>query len=359
MKCLLLAPLRYPFIQAIQQGFEAHGIELRSVDFVEFFKPRTNKWMRRITPLPKKVRNYWENPYAEKVNAGYQRIFDEFQPDIVFIYNNQLVHPDTLQRWKTRAKITFMLGDNPLYTPTSLYNLHILYQADYIISPDTLWRDQLLRMGVPNVVFDCFGWNDQVYYPTEVSEADRARYGSDCIYIGRSHKTNWGYKRFLYLSLFKDFGLKAYISGGGYQRWTRFFPGLENCIIDHDRYDSGFNNLVYNCSKIAPVEQVPSLFNGIHVRVFDLLGAGLLPLCEYSPDLEMVFEGIDIPMIRNYADSESTIAYWLQHDSEREALVNRMRERVLERYLPQKTVRRLLDGLSLPNNSTKAATTHA
>ncbi len=359
MKCLFLAPLHYPFIQAIHQGFEAHGIEVRAVDFVEFFKPRTNKWMRKITPLPKKVRNYWENPYAEKVNAGYQRVFEEVQPDIVFIYNNQLVHPDTLARWKNQAKITFMLGDNPLYTPTSLYNLHILYQADYIISPDTLWRDQLLRMGVPNVVFDCFGFNESTYYPMEVSAADRAKYGSDFIYIGRSHKTNWGYKRFLYLSLFKDFDLKAYISGGGYQRWTRFFPGLEQRIVDHNRYDAGFNNLAYNCSKIAPVEQVPSLFNGIHVRVFDILGANILPLCEYSPDLEMVFEGIDIPMIRDYQKGAEVAAYWLAHDAERKAVVEQMRERVLERYLPKLTISRLLQAIGLPSDIPKTESTHA
>lgn len=52
-----------------------------------------------------------------------------------------------------------MLGDNPLYTPTSIYNLHILFSADYVICPDSMWRDQLTQMGVKNAVFDCFGFN--------------------------------------------------------------------------------------------------------------------------------------------------------------------------------------------------------
>ncbi|MBK6931691.1 MAG: glycosyltransferase [Saprospirales bacterium] len=341
MKCLLIAPLRYPFIDSIVSGLKANGMEIKAVDYQDFFSTRANQRYNNYSALPRKIRNLWEAPYIKKANAEYRRVFDAFKPDLVFIYNNQLVLPELLENFRKSARIAFMLGDNPLYTPTSIYNLHILFQADYVISPDTLWRDQLTRLGVRNVVFDCFGFNSDVYYPMEVPEQDRKTYHSDFIYVGSASKTNWGYKRVLFLNIFKDLDLKAYISGSGLERWYDFFPGVRSKIIPHDRFDAGFNNLVYNCSKIAPVEQVPSLFNGIHVRVFDILGAGILPLCEYSADLAEVFSGIDIPLIKNYAEGVEMARFWLDNEQRRVACVQAMRARVLQRYTPEMVIERM------------------
>lgn len=341
MKCLLLAPLQYPFIRSIMAGIEANGFELKAVDYREFFSARMNGMVNNYTALPHKLRKLWEGPYVKKTNEQYRDIFREFAPDLVFIYNNQLVLPELLEEMGKKSKIAFMLGDNPLYTPTSIYNLHILFQADYIICPDSMWRDQLSQLGVPNAVFDCFGFNSEQYFPMEVSEGDMEKYRSDLIYVGSASKTNWGYKRALFLNQFVDFDLKAYISGG-MDRWYRFFPALEEKIIAHDRFDAGFNNLVYNCAKIAPVERVPSLFKGIHVRVFDVLGAGILPLCEESADLEEVFEGIDIPVIRDYREAAELTAHWLADEKRRRECVRQMRERTMAKYAPEKVIERLV-----------------
>ncbi len=345
MKCLFLAPLRYPFINSILSGMEAQGMEIKAADYQDFFSARTNRWYNNYSALPRKIRNTWEEPYVKKANARYLELFREFKPDLVFIYNNQLVLPELLEEFRKTARIAFMLGDNPLYTPTSIYNLHILFYADYVISPDSMWRDQLLQLGVKNVVFDCFGFNSAVYYPMEVAEAERKQYQSDLIYVGSASKTNWGYKRILFLSLFKNLDLKAYISGSGMERWHAFFPGVDSKIIPHDRFDAGFNNLVYNSSKIAPVELVPSLFKGIHVRVFDILGAGILPLCEYSSDLYTVFEGMELPVIKNYPEAEEMARFWLDNEDKRRECVQAMRQRVLERYTPQMVIQRMSDHL--------------
>ncbi len=344
MKCLLLAPLQYPFTQSILAGLEANGLEVKAVDYLSFFSPRVNARYNNYTTLPMRLRRLWEEPYVRKTNAEYGRIFSEFQPDIVFIYNNQLARPMLLESFKRSAKVVFMLGDNPLYTPSNIYNLHILYYADYIISPDSLWCEQLTQMGVPNVVFDCFGYDTQVYYPMQVSDAERQRYRSDFIYVGSASKTNWGYKRMRFLDLFKNLDFRAYISGS-MERWYELFPGAASKIIPHDRFDAAFNNLVYNCSKIAPVDLVPSLFRGIHVRVFDILGAGILPLCEYSADLERVFAGIELPVIRNYVEAEEVARFWLEEEERRRACVAAMRARVEERYTPAQVIQRMLSAV--------------
>ncbi len=345
MKCLLLAPLRYPFIGSITAGMEALGMEYKAVDHQDFFSARVNALYNGYTSLPRKVRSLWEQPYVDKTNREYLRIFEEYRPDLVLIYNDQLIQPDTLDAFKTKSKIAFFLGDNPLYTPTNIHNLSILYRSDHTIVPDSMWRSQLMRMGIDNVHFDCFGINEALYHPMEVSSEQRAEFGSDLAYVGSASKTNWGYKRAMFLHLFSDLDLKAYISGSGMERWYPSFPGLAEKIHVHERFDVAFNNLLYNCSKIAPVEQVPSLFHGIHVRVFDALGAGILPLCEESADMERVFVGLDLPMIRDYREAAELAKHWIADDKARQDLVAAMRARANAEHAPVLVIQRMMEHL--------------
>lgn len=344
MKCLLLAPSRYPFIRSIPAGMEAMGIEVRMIDYQDFFGIRANSRFNNYTSLPRKLRRLWEDPYVRRTNEEYLRIFREYRPDLVFIYNDQLVQPETIASFKGSARIAFYLGDNPLYTPTNIHNLSILFASDYTVTPDSFWREQLMRMGLDHVVVDHFGMNEALYHPMEPTVAQRAEYAADLVYIGSSSKTNWGYKRARFLDLFTALDLRAYISGS-MERWYGEFPALAAKVNEHDRFDAAFNNLVYNCGKLAPVEQVPSLFHGIHVRVFDALGAGILPLCEYSKDFVDEFGDTGAPVIRDYRGAEELARHWIDAESERRTVVDRMRGRAAERYAPRLVIQRLMDSL--------------
>ncbi|MBK7410545.1 MAG: hypothetical protein IPJ40_22275 [Saprospirales bacterium] len=110
MKCLLLAPMRYPFIHSIVSGMETQGIELRAVDYQDFFSPRINKRYNNYSALPRKIRKYWEEPYIRKTNESYLQIFREFAPDLVFIYNNQLVEPGLLEEFRKKPGLHLCLA---------------------------------------------------------------------------------------------------------------------------------------------------------------------------------------------------------------------------------------------------------
>ena len=346
MKCLFLAPKRYPFIHSIESGIKANGMEVKTVDYEDFFSKSVNKFVKRFVSLPNRMKNSWEKPYKRKANEGYLQMVEDYRPDLVLIYNNQLADPDFLDQIKRKTKIAFILGDHPLYTHTSLTNLHILFSSDYTICPDSLWQEQLARMGIRNVVLDFLGFSEEIYHRLDLTDEERRKNQSDFIFIGNVSKINWGYKRLMFLNLFKDYDLKAYLSGGGgADRWLSYFPELKKRVIVHQRFDPAFNNLVYNCSKIAPMEQVPSLFNGIHARVFDALGAGVLPLCEYSADMERVFAGVDVPLIRNYGEVPELVEYWLKDDANRVSVVNKMRAIATADYAPEAMVRRMINHL--------------
>lgn len=342
MKCLLLAPSRYPFVRSIESGLRRNGLDVRVVDYQDLFGPRTNAWYNNYTSLPRRVRRIWEEPYVRRTNEAYLRILAGERPDLVFIYNDQLVLPATVRAFQERAHVAFYLGDHPLYTPTNPHNLSILSASAYTITPDSFWREQLMRMGLEHVVVDHFGADPEVYFPMEVTAEQRAAHGVDLVYIGSASKTNWGYKRARFLDLFSDLDLRAWITGP-MDRWYAEFPALAVKVRPHGHFDTAFNNLAYNCAKIAPVELVPSLFHGIHVRVFDALGAGILPLCEYSRDLEEVFAGTGIPLIRDYREAADLARHWIGSDAERADTTKRMRAVAMERFAPELVIRRMLD----------------
>lgn len=346
MRCLIFCSGSYSIKNSVSAGFEANGFRVQAIHYQEFFPAVINRLLSLFSFLPTKVRQIWEVPYSKKVNSLYLKKFNDFDPGIVFIYNNQLLMPQTVVEFKKHARIVFTLGDHPLYTPTNKYNLVILFHADYIFCPDTQWVNQLRSMGIKNVHFDFFAHDPSLYYEFIPSEELLSKYGTELVYIGHIQKNNWGYKRLLFLHLFNKYNFRVYLSGDGFRKlWEKFFPGLESKVIRHDRRDPKFNNILYNCSKISPVDLVPSLFNGVHVRIFDILGAGSFPLCEYSSDLDKVFEGLDVPFIRSYEEATAITDRLLAHDDERRNLVKRMREVVEERHSPEKVVGRLIQHL--------------
>ena len=340
---MLIAPRRYPFINAMYSGLLQNGLEVTWVDYNDFFNKRTNRLVRRYAPLPRKIRKYWEDPFNASISKNYLKIHDELNPELVLIYNDQRLTPDVLSKMKEKSKIAFMLGDNPLYSGSrNYYNLRILFQADYILSPSSLWKNQLERIGVPNICFDSFGLNEETFYPFTPSNSQMQQYASELAYIGNSKKNNWGLQRMLFLNSFSSLDLKAYLTGE-IDLWTREFPDLKGKLFVHNSYSPKFNNIVYNCCKAAPIEQVPSLLGGIHVRVFDVLGAGILPLLEFSKDAVELFEGIEIPIINHYSDSKSVAKFWLDNDAKRENCVKQMRQRVKDVYAPRNVIERMLN----------------
>lgn len=334
----------YSLVNTISKGFADNNIETIEIDYESFFSRSVNSFVNRFESLPNKIKNNWKRYYIRKLNAEYTRLFEENKPEIVFIYNNQLILPETLKYFRTKSKVVFFLGDNPLYTPTSEYNLTILYHADYIMCPDTFWISQLERMGVKNLHFGVFGFDETTFYSFKPDENDFSKYRSDLVYIGAGQKTNWGFKRFLFLNNFRNLDLKAYISGDGFfSKWKGYFPGLESKITPIKYFDQNITNLVCNCGKIYPIDLVPSFFHGIHIRIMDSIGSGVMPLVEYSNDIDFVFNDIELPCLKNYDEAENLAKYYLENDSRRERVVENLRDYVSRKYEPRKIVKEILE----------------
>jgi spore maturation protein CgeB len=343
MKILLLSPSSYSIDKTIKLGFSRLGHQVVHFNYRNKIPEWKEKINTQIYRLPLKFRNIWEKKYFTSINDLFIREFEIQKPDIVFIYNNEMLLPDTLNYFRSKSKIIFFLGDNPFYTPTSKFNLTILFYANLIISPDSFWVKQLEALGIGNCIHEVFGFNDELNFKIDRTEEGQTKFGSEVLFIGNNYVDSWGYKRTLFLNQFKDFNLKIY-GTKNWIRWFEFFPELrKKFILLQKPFTFDEVNILSNYAKVYPVEANPGLINGLHIRIFDCIGSGVLPLVEYRRDAEIIFKDIEIPVIKNYSEAASIAKKYMGNDKLRETTIEKLRTFVLENYKPEKVLSRVLN----------------
>lgn len=347
MKVLLFVPERYSLFGSFVKIFESLGADIYPVDYQKTVEKWEQKFNVQVFRLPDKWRSRWEARYMTKINKYYVNRFNEVQPDLVFIYNNEMLLPETLELFKRKSKIAFFLGDHPLYTSLNRYYLSLLYHADAIFSPDTFWVKQLRKMGLKNLYFFCAGIPHDQYFEKQ-SSLKLQELQSEVLYIGMCYTDNWGYKKARFLNHFTHFDLQIH-GNRHWQRWFPFFPELRKRFRLKDRfYSTELMNDLFNATKLIPVDGNPGLINGLHIRTFEALGAGALPVLEWQDDLYEVFPmGSDLPAARSYDEIAEIVRFYLSDEEARKEKVNWMRQKVEQNYSVEKNAALINQALQL------------
>jgi spore maturation protein CgeB len=254
-----------------------------------------------------------------------------------------MINVETIKKIKQQnIKIAFYLGDNPLYTFTNSNNLSILFHSDLTICPDSFWLQQLSDIGVMNLIHHYLGYDKSQNY---VINEDKV-YSSDLMFIGRSHPNSWGYKRMLFLDQFNELDMKIYANSNSWDYWINDFPKLKDKItllsgrISHEEV-----NKLCNATKIYPVDSNPGLINGVHLRVFECIGSGILPIIEYKKDLDLIFKGIELPVIKQYGEGAELAKYYLENEDKRLSKIKELQAYVNENYDTKTKVNEILEKL--------------
>jgi spore maturation protein CgeB len=103
-----------------------------------------------------------------------------------------------------------------------------------------------------------------------------------------------------------------------------------------------------NRSKIMPVDGNPGILNGFHLRLFEALGAGALPVVEYRCDVEHeLFKGCKsmVPLVRDYRKAGDIAGYYLKNENERKELIRELKDYIIRQYSPEKNTGKILDCL--------------
>mgnify|MGYP000099899159 CR=1 FL=1 len=349
MKVLLFIPQRYGFFHSYKEIFEYMGAEVHAIDFFQVVKSWEKKINVQMFRLPNKFRLRWESYYMGKINAFYRERFDELKPDVIFIYNNELLLPETLAYFKKNgAKIGFFLGDSPFYTPTNRYYLQLLDYADTITTTDSFWIHQFRKMGLKNLhmTYPCVPSHQ--HYPVDLTESEYEELKTEVLYVGMSYTDSWGYKKAKFLNYFTDFDLHIH-GNDDWERWFKDFPGLKAHYRERKEYISTEKmNKMYNATKIIPIDGNPGLLHAAHWRLMEVLGSGTLPLMEWQNGLAEIFpEGSDLPAVHSYDDIKEMTRFYLDNEEKRVEKVEWMRNFVLDKYSVKNNAQLLADALDL------------
>jgi len=343
MKVLLIFPSIYSVDKTFKRAFEDNGCTVHTYDYRKHVRPLYEKIENKKLKISHNWRKKWEDYYFKKINQLHLNYFFNIKPDIVLIYNNEMLLPETVKEFKKSSKIFFFLGDSPFYSPTSKYNLNLLFMADQVLCPDTGWQQQLKILGLDNTRHFVITSGMEENYKKNVTKDELEKYGSDIVFIGGNVDNSWGYKKSLFLNSFTRLDFKLY-GPPSWNKWFDFFPDLKKCLVPHKNGRLSFElvNTIMNCCKIYPVDVNPGLINGPHLRVYECINSGILPLVEYRKDLDIIFNGVDIPVIKNYKNAEKSAKKYLEDESLRvktiEVLIKYMSDNLSPRLAIQKLI---------------------
>jgi hypothetical protein len=342
MKVILFTPRMYSLTEMLKDGFEANGWEVKIADYRDMLPKCYSDFYERTVGLPNRLTKYWKPKYYSEINKKYLDYFNIENPDMVLIYNNQFFFPETLKKMRRNCKIVFYLGDNPLWSRTFDYNLQILQYSDYTISPDSYWTKELSSMGIPNIINDFIGYSNKVFFiASKIPDQIYSKYESDVIFIGSNYVDASGYKRALFMSKFEGFKFKIF-GDRSWNRWLQYFPELlKNYHLINSRITNSELNYAINSAKIYVIDQNTGIINGIHNRVFEVIGAGCLPVVEWRKDIDRYFYG-EIPTIKNYEESSEVINKYLNDETLRMKTIEILKKIVDDNYRPDLFVKRVV-----------------
>jgi spore maturation protein CgeB len=329
-------------------GFKSTGHDVSFVNYLTFLPEYRHRIDNYFTHLPYRYRAYFRNKYLTKIQERYIRHVKKEQPDLVLIYNDQMVTYETAKAIKKNGcKLAVYLADSPFYLINREHILKVLSEADHVFAPDTYWLKQLQLIGITRTSFLIPGFNKNKYYKKIPTAEEKGKYSSDIIYLGSTYKNIWGYKRALFLNKFSKMDLKIY-GPSGWQRWFNEFPDLKQKFIKKKYwFNDEIVNTIFNCCKIYPVDANPGLIYGLHIRIFECISSGILPLVEYRKDIDMVFKDIEIPIIYDYDESARMADEYLSENTKRDSTVKRLQEHINANYRPDQAASMIINTLKI------------
>jgi len=348
MKILLLIPEKYTILNTFKNAFEDLEHQVTYIDYHNCFPKWQNRIITKTIGLPRRIKDKIKihKHYRKEINRKYLEAVYSYKPDLVLVYNDQYLNYKTALEIKNISKLAFILGDNPFFFhnhPSDELGMYL--NADFVFSADSFITESFKKAGLKNADQIYLGYDPSICYTKEPTNEEKLKYTKDVVMIGRLYPSilsSWTYKRLWFYHQFRKLDLKIY--GHGWNKYKNDFPELFRKVVNPDHY-LPFDevNTILSCCKVYPIDANPGIINGIHLRVFDCIGTGILPVAEHTKDLDKVFDEVKVPSIKNYNHAASIVDEFIQNDSLRERRVNELKEFTNSRFTPKKTVNKILN----------------
>ncbi|MDH6358708.1 glycosyltransferase [Parabacteroides sp. PF5-9] len=304
-KVLIIGPSFFYYNQSIAHAFEALGFTTQIVPYDEPVHPFSwkNALIHKISRNKEKIKQKSRLHF----NASIRKIFDSFMPDLVFIYNGDILEPETITYFKGRAKVAIWLLD-ALYRYQRSAALAPFVDAYFCFEQTDV--DILEQKGI-KAYFLPQACDTSIYHPLHISK------DTDILFVG----TLYGYpKRIEYLKAIVDAFPTKRIEVYGtykpiYKNPMKWLFREKRSIFKNKNISPQEVNLHYNKAKICINIHHEQSTNGANPKVFEIAGAKCFQLVDYNPYIESIFSQKGIVMYHNKEELIRQIEHYLHADT--------------------------------------------
>ncbi|MDL2207997.1 glycosyltransferase [Parabacteroides sp. OttesenSCG-928-O15] len=278
-KVLIIGPSFFYFNQSIADAFDALGWETQIVSFDEPVHPfhLKNKILHKFSPRKEKLKEKSRRLF----NTSIQNRFDLFAPDLVFIYNGDILEPETICYFKTKSKVAIWMLDGLSRHPRS-EALAPLVDGYFCFEPDDV---ETLRQKGIDAHFLPQACDTSIYHPIDVGK------DIDILFVGALY----GYpKRIEYLKAvvdhFPDKKIEIYgVYKPIYKNPIKWLFREKRAIYKNKNIPPEEVNGLYNRAKICLNIHHEQSTNGANPKVFEIAGAGAFQLVDWNPYIASLF----------------------------------------------------------------------
>ena len=228
--------------------------------------------------------------------------------------------------------VGFILGYNHLLQD---HTAGMIRDADFVLLHDS-YLDPVIRgtqYGRNPNVFHFMGAADpNEHRPLELTEADRQRYGGDVAFIGGYT----GYRESVLASL-AGFDLRLW--GPDWEKR----PGLARFARREPVYGLKKTKIYCAARIVVNLQEPEKQINSFNSRVPEILACGGFPLTSYQKDTELtpLVEGQSVVSFTTPEELRDKVAHYLDHPTERAAVIREGRRIVLEHLTWEKAAAKL------------------
>lgn len=308
------------------------------------FQQYTNRW------TPGRVATALMHRIPPEINPDYrlrnQRLIAQarqFQPDWIWLTgDNTVITAQTLATIKaeTGCKILYVTGTSPIVFSRPVERKAArLY--DLVLVNDYYHGIQWLELGAQRM--ECLpasACDPEFHHPYDLTPRQRQEFACDVAFVGTLIPDNLYGNRIRALEALRDFDLGVW---SVHDVPASLKPFARGGALGEDMLE------VLSAARLTVNTHGDFMRYGGNMRMFEASAVGVLQITDDLPGVNQWFtEGQTIVTYRDLDDLRAKVRYYLDHDSEREAIAARAREHVYAHHTYDQRVLRL-EGLMQPS----------
>jgi len=339
-KVLIVSSPFFGYQESVARAFNTLGYSTRVEIYDEPIHPFKGwlKWRHKFAIDKEKLREKSRKKYSMYI----KQVYDEFSPNIVFLYNGTMILDETLDYFRKKSKVIIWMNDSVQRIDRAICKEHINHaDAVFCFEEDDVVYYQKLHKKAYFLPLSC---DPQVYYPTNYEK------DIDILFVGNIYSSK---KRIELLKLIaKHYPHLNLLFYGHYKPYYKqpikwLFREQRNIFRNINIPPEKVNEFYGRC-KIALNIHHKQTINGANQRVFEISGAGAYQICDSNPYITSLFPNGEVGLYKNEQELFDLIEDALQNDKSENA--KKAQKIVLENHT---FLHRVKEMLAILDNSSK------